>query len=116
MSRCPLEYLRHILDEIDYIQGVVSDTTQEDFLRDETLKRSLVRSIEIIGEATKKIPSEFKDEHGDIEWRKIAGMRDRLVHAYFGVNYRLVWDVAANKLPEVKRKLGQVMSDQDDKS
>ena len=57
MSRCPLEYLRHILDEISYIQGIVCDITQEDFLADETLKRAFVRSIEIIGEAAKKIPT-----------------------------------------------------------
>jgi len=112
MSRCPLEYLRHILDEISYIQGIVCDITQEDFLADETLKRSFVRSIEIIGEAAKKIPSDFKDEHSDIEWKKIAGMRDRLIHAYFGVNYYLVWDVVINKLPELKQKIAQIISDE----
>jgi len=112
MSRCPLEYLRHILDEISYIQGIVCDITQEDFLADETLKRSFVRSIEIIGEAAKKIPPDFKNKHGDIEWRKISGMRDRLIHAYFGVNYYLVWDVATNKLPEPKQKIRQIISDE----
>ena len=112
MSRCPLEYLRHILDEISYIQGIVCDITQEDFLADETLKRSFVRSIEIIGEAAKKIPSDFKDEHSDIEWKKIAGMRDRLIHAYFGVDYYLVWDVATNKLPELKQKILEIVSEE----
>lgn len=112
MSRCPLEYLRHILDEISYIQGVVCDITQEDFLTDETLKRSFVRSIEIIGEAAKKIPSDFKDKHSDIEWKKIAGMRDRLIHAYFGVNYYLVWDVVINKLSELKQKILDILSEE----
>lgn len=112
MSRCPLEYLRHILDEISYIQGVVCDITQEDFLADETLKRAFVRSIEIIGEAAKKIPSDFKDKHSDIEWKKIAGMRDRLIHAYFGVNYYLVWDVVINKLSELKQKILDILSEE----
>ena len=112
MSRCPLEYLRHILDEISYIEGVVCDITQEDFLTDETLKRSFVRSIEIIGEAAKKIPSDFKDKHSDIEWKKIAGMRDHLIHAYFGVNYHLVWDVVINKLPELKQKTLEILSEE----
>ena len=110
MSRCPLEYLRHILDEIDYIEGIVCKVQQADFIADETLKRSFVRSMEIIGEAAKKIPSDFKDEHGDIEWKKIAGMRDRLIHDYFGVDYYIVWDVATNKLPELKQKITQIMS------
>jgi len=113
MYRCPLEYLRHILDEISYIEGIVCDITQADFLSDETLKRSFVRSIEIIGEAAKKIPTDFKNKHSDIEWNKIAGMRDRLIHAYFGVDYNIVWDVATNKLPELKQKITQIISGED---
>lgn len=112
MSRCPLEYLRHILDEIDYIEGIVCNIEQAVFLADETLKRSFVRSIEIIGEAAKKIPSDFKDEHGDIEWKRIAGMRDRLIHDYFGVDYYIVWDVATNKLPELRQKITRIMSEE----
>jgi len=112
MSRCPFEYLRHILDEIAYVQGVTRDITQTDFLADETLKRSVVRSIEIIGEAAKKLPSDFKDKHPDVQWKRVAGMRDRLIHGYFGVDYRIVWDVAENKLPELKQKISQMMSEE----
>ncbi|TKJ37466.1 MAG: hypothetical protein CEE38_08175 [Planctomycetes bacterium B3_Pla] len=109
MSHFPLEYLRHILDEIHYIECTVCNVEQADFLANETLKRSFVRSIEIIGEAAKKIPSDFKDEHSDIEWKRITGMRDQLIHGYFGVDYYIVWDVATNKLPELKYKLTQIM-------
>jgi uncharacterized protein with HEPN domain len=64
-----------------------------------------VRSIEIIGEASKKLPEDIKKLHPDIEWRKVAGMRNRLIHDYFGVNYTIVWDVAKNKMPQLKSSL-----------
>ncbi|MCM0713495.1 MULTISPECIES: HepT-like ribonuclease domain-containing protein [Parabacteroides] len=69
------------------------------FLSDETLKRAIARSLEIIGEATKKIPADVKYEWKDISWKQMAGMRDKLIHDYMGVNYLIVWDVAKNIIP-----------------
>jgi uncharacterized protein with HEPN domain len=102
VSLSPLEYIRHILDEIEYILSRTSETDFHSFLNDETLKRAFVRSLEIIGEATKKIPNDVKAMQPDIEWRKVSGMRDRLIHDYFGVDYTIVWDVAINKLPDLR--------------
>ena len=75
------------------------------FLKDATLKRAFVRSLEIIGEASKKLPEDVKATQPDIEWRKVTGMRDRLIHDYFGVDYTIVWDVATTKLPDLRVKL-----------
>jgi uncharacterized protein with HEPN domain len=78
---------------------VTDDMPIEQFLRDETLKRAVTRSLTIIGEATKKIPADVKYAWRSISWREMAGMRDKLVHDYMGVNYYIVWDVAKNIIP-----------------
>ena len=87
MSKDPIEYLRHIYDECSYLISVTNDISKDDFVDDETLKRATVRSLEIIGEATKKIPADFKVKWDSIQWKNMAGMRDRLIHDYIGVNY-----------------------------
>lgn len=110
MSKEPIEYLKHIRDECAYILSVISiDTTKDDFLADETLKRAVIRSLEIIGEATKKIPADFKVKWGSVNWKNMAGMRDRLIHDYMGVNYSIVWDVIKNKIPELHIQIKEVI-------
>ena len=109
MSLSPPEYIRHMLDEIDYILNRISNMDYESFVRDETLKRAFVRSVEVIGEASKKLPEDIKAMQPEIEWRKVSGMRDRLIHDYFGVDYTIVWDVASNKLPDLREKLHDLL-------
>jgi uncharacterized protein with HEPN domain len=110
MSLSPLEYLRHILDEANYILERAQGLSKEEFFRDPTLKRAFVRSIEVIGEASKKVPDGFRKKYKVIDWKAMAGMRDKLVHDYFGIDYDLVWDVVSNKIPTLKKQIVQIIS------
>lgn len=110
MSKEPIEFLRHIQDECAYLILVSKNLDFNAFIDDETLKRAVVRSLEIIGEATKKIPTDFKVTHDSIQWRNMAGMRDRLIHDYMGVNYSIVWDVIKNKIPDLNNQISKVLS------
>lgn len=83
MSRSQAEYLRHILQEIDYLLRFSNNLLLDQFLADETLQRAFVRSLEIIGEATKQLIEEFRTTHKHIDWRAMAGMRDVLIYRYF---------------------------------
>jgi uncharacterized protein with HEPN domain len=95
--------------ESDYLKLASLLTTRELFLRDETLKRAFVRSLEIIGEAVKKIPDEFRRKYVHVEWRKMAGTRDKLIHDYLGVDYELVWDIVHNKIPELGVAMAEII-------
>lgn len=110
MYKSYIPYLQHILDECLYVSSVITEDMDIDtFLADETLKRAVTRSLSIIGEATKKIPGDVKYNWKNISWREMAGMRDRLVHDYMGVNYYIVWDVAKNFLPELSTQIQEVI-------
>ncbi len=109
MSFEPRDYLRHMLVEADYLIGQSANVGVEEFLANETLRRAFVRSLEIVGEAAKKVPDEFRAQHPAVEWRAMAGMRDRLIHDYFGVDYELVWDVVQNRIPELRGRIASIL-------
>lgn len=109
MSFEPREFLRHIMDEVEYLLRRSANMDRREFLDNEDLRRAFARSIEIIGEASRRIPDEYRQEHPDIDWRSMAGMRDRLIHGYFGVDYELVWDVVRTHVPVLKERLDALL-------
>ena len=109
MSFEPRDYLRHILVEADYVIKQSTGLTADAFMEDDTIRRAFVRSLEIIGEAAKKIPDGFRAQHPAVEWRAMTGMRDRLIHDYFGVDYQLVWDVVQNRIPELRAQIMSIL-------
>jgi len=109
MSFEPRDYLRHIVVEADYLIGQSAGLSFESFAADETLRRAFVRSLEIVGEAAKKVPQEFRAQHAAVDWRAMAGMRDRLIHDYFGVDVELVWDVVRTRIPDLRRQLASIL-------
>lgn len=104
-----LEYLKHIRDECRYLIEASEGINCEKFFDDKTLQRAFVRSLEIIGEATKKISDEFKQKYPDVGWREMAGMRDVLIHDYFGINYNIVWDVVVNHIPPLLNEIKEII-------
>lgn len=110
MSKDQVEYLKHIQDESIYLHSLMEKgLTLNQFLEDDTLKRAVVRSLEIIGEATKKIPADFKVSWCRVRCKDMAGMRDRLIHNYMGVNCSIEWDVLKNKIPEFHKQILEVL-------
>lgn len=104
-------YLDHILDECKFLRERSEGIGFEDFNSDAVLKRAIVRSLEIIGEAVKKVPQEFRNKYPDVPWKEMAGMRDRLIHEYFGVNYKIVWKTVKEELPRLEKRIKEIVKE-----
>ena len=97
-----LLFLNDILKCIQKIQKYTKGKSYDDFIKDELLVDGIVRNLEVIGEAVKNIPADFRKKYPTVEWKKIAGLRDILIHEYFGIDYELLWDIVKNKIPELE--------------
>ncbi len=111
MNKNPEIFLNHILECIELIEVYTENKTEDDFTSSLLLQDAIFRRIEIIGEAVKNLPSDLKELNTQIPWKKIAGMRDMLIHEYFGVDKKLTWKVVKSDIPELKKNIEKIRKD-----
>lgn len=109
MKRDVKVFLSDVLESIEKIEEYMKDITKEDFFKKTQLQDAVMRRLEIIGEATKNIPMSFRKKYTDIPWKKIAGLRDVLIHAYFGVKLERVWNVVKKDLPDLEKQIEKIL-------
>ncbi len=111
MSNEFLDYIEDILDAMDKAKILVKDVTFDQFQSDFRIHFAVVRALEIIGEATKRLPLDVRQKYPDISWRGMAGMRDRISHGYDRVDMKIVWDVVQHDIPEIEPQIQQILAD-----
>ena len=111
MTRDNLVYLRHILDAISRIEEYTKGVKRDHFMGSALVQAGVVRELEIIGEATKRLATRIKNKHPKVPWKKIAGMRDKLIHNYFGVDLDAVWETVERDIPALKSQIESIMED-----
>lgn len=103
-----LVYIEHILNSIEKILAFTRKMTRSDFEKNEMVQDAVIRNFEIIDEATKKISNDFKKLHTDIPWREMAGMRDKLIHDYLGVDTAVLWETIKSDIPVLKELISKI--------
>jgi uncharacterized protein with HEPN domain len=106
-------YILHIRDAIYSIEEFIKNVKESDFLKNDMILSAVIRKIEIIGEAVKHLKQDFKKRHKYIPWKQIAGMRDKLIHEYFGVDGKRVWEVTQKDLPFLKEQIIKIIKEED---
>jgi len=109
VKRVYTDYIQDILDSINDIEHFVHGMTFHEFKIDRKTANAVVRSIEIIGEASKKIPKSIRDSQPDIPWKKMAGIRDKLTHEYFGIDLEIIWKVATEEIYMLKPGIQHIL-------
>ena len=110
MTKDAFVYVHHMLDAVKAIEAYTKGMGREDFLKNKMIQDAVMRNLEIMGEAAKRVSKALRDAHPSVEWKKIAGMRDILIHEYLGVDQEKVWLVIENRLPVLKAELSRILN------
>ncbi len=105
-------FLKDIIASAEKIIRYINDKSFEEFIQNELLADGVIRNLEIIGEAVKNIPSQVKQKYANVEWKKISGLQDTLIHEYFGLDYELLWDIVKTKIPPLKEQIEAVLEEE----
>ncbi len=103
-------YLEDVIESIGKIGRYTAALSFQQFSKDEKAVDAVVRNLEVIGEAVKKIPEEMRQKHAGVDWRKIAGLRDILIHEYFGIDLEIIWDIVQKKLPSLEESVREMLA------
>ena len=109
MNRDYRIYLIDICSAMESIQAFIGNMQYEEFCKDDKTASAVIRKLEIIGEATKQIPRQFRQKYPHIPWKEMAGMRDRLIHFYFGVDYKLVWETVKKRMTVIHSLITKIL-------
>jgi uncharacterized protein with HEPN domain len=109
MKRDDTVYLHHILDAISLIEEYTKGMSENEFLANSMAHDAVVRQIEIIGEAARNISDEFREKHSKLPWGKMTGIRNKIIHEYFNINYSIVWDTVREDLPGLQKSIKKIM-------
>lgn len=111
MKRNITLYIKDVLENIKHAETFTEDVTCEEFIKDKKTSYAVVRCIEIMGEAVKNIPDDVREKYPDIPWKKMAGMRDKISHFYFGIDMKKVWLAVKRDIPKIKPQIRKVLKD-----
>jgi len=110
MIKEPKIFIEHILESIKNIESFSKGISKDKFTKDRKTQSAVVRELEIIGEATKNLTLDFVDKYPNVEWKKIAGLRDKLIHHYFGVRLDRIWKVIQKDIPKLKKDINEILN------
>lgn len=102
-------FLQHILESIELIEKRIKNVTYKEFVNDVDLQDMVIRRLEVVGEAVRNLPQEFRQEHSEVDWQDPIGMRSVLIHGYFQVDLTVVWDTISNDLPPFKEQIKKIL-------
>lgn len=108
-NKDPLIFVKHVKESINNLDLFLKEVTKEDFFGDIEKQSAVVRQLEIIGEAVKNLPHNFRKKYPSIPWIDIAGTRDKIIHHYFGIKLNLIWDIIKEDIPKLKKDIQEIL-------